>query len=188
MQYKNPRYDRLNHQSSLRFLKTRTRKWKRAICNWVSKMIRDCITFAFLRSVIGSENSCHPFDQSDAKLTPMVVCVACDFPRFRKFGRFYCEFPLALKGIFLSSERPLLFLWFWFHNTRSKSALLSKSLMYNVGARHSHKVGRDMIVGGNCTYSWNLISQHGIIRTANKNKERNQKDHMRIQSKNKQTP
>ena len=99
--------------------------------------------------------------------------VAHVFPRFRLFDCFYSEFPLALKGIFLSSERPLLFLWFWFHNTRSKSALLSKSLMYNVGARHSHKVGRDMIVGGNCTYSWNLISQHGIIRTANKNKERN---------------
>ena len=57
--------------------------------------------------------------------------------------------------------------------------------MYNVGARHSHKVGRDMIIGGNCTYSWNLISKHGIIRTANKNKERNQKDQMRIQSKKK---
>ena len=99
--------------------------------------------------------------------------VARVFPRFRPFDCFYSKFPLALKGIFLSSERPLLFLWFWFHNTRSKSALLSKSLMYNVGARHSHK--RDMIVGGNCTYSWNLISQHGIIRTANKNKERNQK-------------
>ena len=123
MQYKNPRCDRLNHQSSLRFLKTRTRKWKREICNWVSKMIRDCITFAFLRSVIGPENSCHSFDQSDAKLTPTVVCVACDFPRFRKFGRFYYEFPLAPKGIFLCSNWPLWLLWFWFYDTRSKSAI-----------------------------------------------------------------
>ena len=60
-------------------------------------MIKGCITFAFLRSVIGPENSRHSFDQSDAKLTPTVVCVARDFPRFGKFGRFYCEFPLAPK-------------------------------------------------------------------------------------------
>ena len=36
-------------------------------------MIRDCITFAFLRSVIGLKNSCHSFDQSDAKLTPITT-------------------------------------------------------------------------------------------------------------------
>ena len=36
-------------------------------------MIRDCFTFAFLRSVIGLKNSCHSFDQSDAKLTPITT-------------------------------------------------------------------------------------------------------------------
>ena len=34
----------------------------------VSKVIRDCIGFALLRSVIGLENSLHPLNQSDAKL------------------------------------------------------------------------------------------------------------------------
>ena len=93
-------------------------------------MIKGCITFAFLRSVIGPENSRHSFDQSDAKLTPTVVCVARDFPRFRKFGRFYCEFPLAPKGIFLlfffylpSSDWPLWLLCFGFTTLGSKSAV-----------------------------------------------------------------
>ena len=40
----------------------------RAIFNLVSKVIRDCIGFALLCSVIGLENSCHLLNQSDAKL------------------------------------------------------------------------------------------------------------------------
>ena len=43
----------------------------RAIFNWVSQVIRDCIGFALLRSVIGLENSHHPLNQSDAKLKPI---------------------------------------------------------------------------------------------------------------------
>ena len=39
----------------------------------VSKVIRDCIGFALLRSVIGQENSRHPLNQSDAKLKAMVT-------------------------------------------------------------------------------------------------------------------
>ena len=46
--------------------------YSRAIFNWVSKVIRDCIDFALLRSVIGLEISCHFFNQSDAKLKPIV--------------------------------------------------------------------------------------------------------------------
>ena len=45
----------------------------RAIFNWVSKVIRDCIGFALLRSVIGLENSRHPLNQSDAKLKPIAT-------------------------------------------------------------------------------------------------------------------
>ena len=45
----------------------------RAILNWVSKVIRDCIGFALLRSVIGLENSRHPLNQSDAKLKPIAT-------------------------------------------------------------------------------------------------------------------
>ena len=39
----------------------------------VSKVIRDCIGFALLRSVIGLENSRHPLNQSDAKLKPIAT-------------------------------------------------------------------------------------------------------------------
>ena len=42
----------------------------RLIFNSVSKVIRDCIDFALLHSVIGPENSRHSRNQSDAKLKP----------------------------------------------------------------------------------------------------------------------
>ena len=42
----------------------------RLIFNSVSKVIRDCIDFAFLYSVIGPENPRHSRNQSDAKLKP----------------------------------------------------------------------------------------------------------------------
>ena len=45
----------------------------RAISNWVLKVIRDCIGFALLRSVIGLENLRHSLDQSDAKLKPIAT-------------------------------------------------------------------------------------------------------------------
>ena len=45
----------------------------RAIFNWVSKIIRDCISFALLCFVIGLENSRHPLSQSDAKLKPIAI-------------------------------------------------------------------------------------------------------------------
>ena len=39
----------------------------------MSKVIRDYIGFALLRSVIGLENSRHPLNQSDAKLKPIAT-------------------------------------------------------------------------------------------------------------------
>ena len=39
----------------------------------MSKVIRDCIGFALLRSVISLENSRHPLSQSDAKLKPILT-------------------------------------------------------------------------------------------------------------------
>ena len=45
----------------------------RAIFNWVSKVIRDCIGYALLRSVIGLEISRHPLNQSDAKVKPIAT-------------------------------------------------------------------------------------------------------------------
>ena len=43
----------------------------KAIFSWVLKVIRDCIGFALLRSVIGLENSRHPLNQSNAKQKPI---------------------------------------------------------------------------------------------------------------------
>ena len=69
----------------------------RAIFNWASKVIRDCIGFDLLRSVIGLENSRHPLNQSDAKLKP----IATWSPAFsRAWGR--------LPVFTLSSHRLLL--------------------------------------------------------------------------------
>ena len=45
----------------------------RAISNWVSRVIRDCIGFALLRSVIYLENLRHPLNQSDAKVKPIAT-------------------------------------------------------------------------------------------------------------------
>ena len=45
----------------------------RALFNGVSKVIRDCIGFALLLSVIGLENSRHPLNQLDAKLKPIAT-------------------------------------------------------------------------------------------------------------------
>ena len=39
----------------------------------MSKVIRDCIGFALLRSVIGLENSRHPLNQSNTKLKPFAT-------------------------------------------------------------------------------------------------------------------
>ena len=43
------------------------------IFNWVLKVIRDCIGFALLCSVIGLENSRHLLSQSDTKLKPITT-------------------------------------------------------------------------------------------------------------------
>ena len=48
-------------------------KQDRVIFNWVSKVIRDCIGFALLCSVIGLENSRHLLNQSDTKLKPIAT-------------------------------------------------------------------------------------------------------------------
>ena len=52
----------------------------------MSKVIRDCIGFALLRSVIGLENLRHPLNQSDAKLKPIVTW---SLAFFRASGRLH---------------------------------------------------------------------------------------------------
>ena len=104
------------------------------IFNSVSKIIRDCISFALLLFVIGPENSHHSISQSNAKLKPMTNLIAHVFPRFRKLAWFYFEFSLALKSSFLSSVWPLWLLWVFFYDTIKKSyrALLSNALLSDV--------------------------------------------------------
>ena len=48
--------------------------------------------------------------------------VAHVFARFRHKCFIYLEFPLALKGYFLSIHLPLWLLWFWFLDSQSKGA------------------------------------------------------------------
>ena len=68
----------------------------------------ELLKFLLLRSLIGSENTRHPFDQSDEKLTTSVT-VTCtftrDFPRFKQLACF--EFPLVPCDIYLCSDWPL---------------------------------------------------------------------------------
>ena len=87
----------------------------RAIFNWVSKVIHDCISFPSLRSVIGSKNSRHLLNQSDAKLKPIVTWSL-------KFSRAW-GWSLAPFEIFRCYDWPLWLFWFWFYDTQSKNAL-----------------------------------------------------------------
>ena len=97
--------------------------WLRAIFNWVSKVIRDCIGFALLHSVIGLENLRHPLNQTDAKVKPIATWSLA-------FSRTWDQLPvftlsshwLPLKLSFCS-DWPLWLLWFWFYDTQSKSVL-----------------------------------------------------------------
>ena len=75
----------------------------RAIFNRVSKVIHDCIGFTSLCSVIGSENSRHLLNQSDAKTKTNHNLVTQVFPRLRPATCVYFEFSLAPSetGIFL---------------------------------------------------------------------------------------
>ena len=50
---------------------TKTRNTLRAGFNWVSKVV--CFGFALLRTLIGSKNSRHFLNQSDAKLKSIVT-------------------------------------------------------------------------------------------------------------------
>ena len=51
------------------------------------------------------------------------------FPRLRPVTCVYFDFSLAPSDIFVCSNWPLWFLWFWFYDTQSKSALNAYKLM-----------------------------------------------------------
>ena len=87
---KKPNY--IKHSSRLL---SRVYHWRlRAIFNWVSKVIRDYIGFALLRSVIGPSSQ-----QIRCKTKTNHDLVARFFPHFKQFGCFHFEFSIAPKGI-----------------------------------------------------------------------------------------
>ena len=122
------------------------------IFNSVSKIIRDCISFALLLFVIGPENSHHSISQSNAKLKPMTNLIAHVFPRFRKLAWFYFEFSLALKSSFLSSVWPLWLLWVFF-TTQSKE--LSRPVIKRPIIRRKTEGGRTFTV--TACQAWNSL-------------------------------
>lgn len=88
-----------------------------------SKVIQVCIGFASLHSVIGLEKLVPFFQRIGCKTKTNYNLVARVFPSFRQFGCFYIKNSLGLKGISLSSEKPLQWPWLWFCNSQSKRAL-----------------------------------------------------------------
>ena len=93
-----------------------------AILNWVSKLIRDC--FGCFTSL----------SHWSRKLTPLTRPIRCKtktngdlvarvFPPLRQFTCFDFAFLLTVKGTLLSSDWLLWFLYFWFHDNQSRSAL-----------------------------------------------------------------
>ena len=83
------------------------RQTVRVIFNSVSKVIRDCIGFALLHSVIDLEISLFFPNQSDAKLKSNRHLVTRVFPRIKPVTCVYCEFSLVPSDIYLSSDWPL---------------------------------------------------------------------------------
>ena len=88
----------------------------------MSYVIRDCL-FLFSSLCDWSEKLTLFSQPIRCKTKTNFDLVACVFPRFRRFGRLYSEFLLALRSIFLSSDWSLWFFWFWFYDTQSKSAI-----------------------------------------------------------------
>ena len=83
----------------------------RVIFNWVSKIIRNYIGFAFtftFTSLCDWSKTLTPLSQPiRCKTKTNHDLVTRVFPRFRQFGCFNLKFSLALPGIFLSSNWPL---------------------------------------------------------------------------------
>ena len=67
-----------NKYRSRRPIKTRE---SGAVLTYALKLIRACISFAFLRALIGLKNSLQQFNQSDEKLTSNRDLVTRNFPR-----------------------------------------------------------------------------------------------------------
>ena len=66
----------------------------RAVFNWLSKVIKVCISFSLLRSVIGPENSCNSLNQSYAKQKP----ISTWSPAFSRAWEVFIVLPWVLIG------------------------------------------------------------------------------------------
>ena len=95
----------------------------------MSNAILDCIGFALLCSVIGPENSRHFISQSQRGYSR--------FPALQRVGlflfwvligsfRYFPQFWLAPSDISLSSDWPVMILWFWFYDTLSCDLIRSR--------------------------------------------------------------
>lgn len=102
------------------------------LLNWVSKIIRECIGFALICSMIGLENSATPSLAIRCITYTYHDSVTRAFPRFPALLAgclLLLWVSLALQGVFISSDWLFLLLsCFWFYDTQSKSALLRVSI------------------------------------------------------------
>ena len=118
---------KMNSLSWTRWKKISTRiamRIMKVIFNWVLKVIQDFFGFALLCSVIGSENSCHSINQSDAKKNTNLDLVARVFSRFAWLACSYSEFSLALRAFSFRMIGSWNSFVFFFYDNQSKSALL----------------------------------------------------------------
>ena len=87
------------------------------IFNWVLKVTRNCIGFALLWFVIGSENSRHSLNQSDTKRFGRRV-----FPRFWRFACILLWVLIGTPGYFSFFRLSAVITLLWFNNAQSKSS------------------------------------------------------------------
>ena len=101
----------------------------RELLNWVSKIIRECIGFALICSMIGLKNSATPSLAIRCITYTYHDSVTRAFPRFWRVAYFYFEFHWLFRVFsFLLIGFSYYWVVFGFNDTQSKSALLRISI------------------------------------------------------------
>ena len=117
-------------------------------------MIRSAFFFFLPYSTLWlvEKSLCLSLNQSDVKLNQLRLGRP-RFPAlcFPAFCRFYFEFSLALKWIFLSSDWPLWLLWFWFYGTQSWSS-------QDVPSLHDYHHFYSEKITLSCSEYWNQLT------------------------------
>ena len=95
----------------------------RPIFIWMSKIFRNYIGFALLRTVIWPKNFAPPPPQSIKCKTKTIHDLVAHVlpPAFSRALGSLVVITLALKGIFFSSDWLLRLLWFWFYHNQSSA-------------------------------------------------------------------